>query len=100
MIALINNAATRPSASNNIGALAKLAKRLKEKNLKLDVTDEAKEFIIEKGSSVEYGEIERVTVKVPRVACRLVTLSAEPLNISRGAIAVSCRNPSIEQRLE
>jgi len=35
--------------------LAKLAKRLKEKNLKLDVTDEAKEFIIEKGSSVEYG---------------------------------------------
>ncbi len=35
--------------------LAKLSKRLKEKNLKLDVTDEAKEFIIEKGSSVEYG---------------------------------------------
>ncbi len=35
--------------------LAKLAKRLKEKGLKLDVTDEAKEFIIEKGSSVEYG---------------------------------------------
>ena len=35
--------------------LAKLAKRLKEKALVLDVTDEAKEFIIEKGSSVDYG---------------------------------------------
>ena len=35
--------------------LTKLSKRLKEKNLKLDVTEEAKDFIIEKGSSVEYG---------------------------------------------
>jgi len=35
--------------------LAKVAKRLKEKNLNLVVTDEAKEFIISKGSSLEFG---------------------------------------------
>ncbi len=35
--------------------LAKVGKRLKEKNLKLVVSDEAKEFMIEKGSSTDYG---------------------------------------------
>jgi len=35
--------------------LDKVYKRLKEKNLKLVLTDEAKELLIEKGSSVEYG---------------------------------------------
>ena len=35
--------------------LAKVSKRLKDKNLKLVVTDEAKSFIIEKGSSTEMG---------------------------------------------
>jgi ATP-dependent Clp protease ATP-binding subunit ClpC len=35
--------------------LAKVRKRLKDKNLVLDVTDEAKDFIIEKGSSLEFG---------------------------------------------
>jgi ATP-dependent Clp protease ATP-binding subunit ClpC len=35
--------------------LAKVGKRLKEKNLKLVVTDAAKDFIIDKGSSTEYG---------------------------------------------
>jgi ATP-dependent Clp protease ATP-binding subunit ClpC len=35
--------------------LAKVGKRLKEKQLKLIVTDEAKDFIIEKGSSLEFG---------------------------------------------
>jgi ATP-dependent Clp protease ATP-binding subunit ClpC len=35
--------------------LAKVAKRLAEKNLKLVVADEAKEFLIEKGSSLEFG---------------------------------------------
>jgi ATP-dependent Clp protease ATP-binding subunit ClpC len=35
--------------------LAKVAKRLADKNLKLVVTDEAKDFLIEKGSSTEYG---------------------------------------------
>ncbi|MGL6076415.1 MAG: ATP-dependent Clp protease ATP-binding subunit [Fimbriiglobus sp.] len=35
--------------------LTKVGKRLKEKNLVLDVTAEAKEFIIEKGSSLDYG---------------------------------------------
>jgi len=35
--------------------LAKVFKRLKEKELTLVLTDEAKEFIIEKGSSLEFG---------------------------------------------
>jgi len=35
--------------------LAKVSKRLKEKQLKLVVTDEAKDFMIEKGSSLEMG---------------------------------------------
>jgi ATP-dependent Clp protease ATP-binding subunit ClpC len=35
--------------------LAKVEKRLTEKNLKLIVTDEAKDFLIEKGSSLEFG---------------------------------------------
>ncbi len=35
--------------------LAKVGKRLKEKNLKLVVSDEAKEFMIDKGSSTDYG---------------------------------------------
>jgi ATP-dependent Clp protease ATP-binding subunit ClpC len=35
--------------------LAKVCKRLIEKGLKLNLTDEAKEFIIAKGSSTEYG---------------------------------------------
>ena len=35
--------------------LAKVGKRLKEKSLKLVVSDEAKEFMIEKGSSTDYG---------------------------------------------
>ena len=35
--------------------LAKVGKRLADKNLKLDMTEEAKDFLIEKGSSTEYG---------------------------------------------
>jgi len=35
--------------------LSKLKKRLKEKNLMLELTEEAKELIIEKGSSLEFG---------------------------------------------
>ena len=35
--------------------LSKVAKRLEDKDLKLVVTEEAKDFIIEKGSSTEYG---------------------------------------------
>jgi ATP-dependent Clp protease ATP-binding subunit ClpC len=35
--------------------LAKVFARLKEKNLHLVLTDEAKEFLIEKGTSLEYG---------------------------------------------
>lgn len=35
--------------------LVKVSKRLKEKNLTLVLTDEAKEFLIEKGTNVEYG---------------------------------------------
>jgi ATP-dependent Clp protease ATP-binding subunit ClpC len=35
--------------------LAKVAKRLAEKGIKLNVTDEAKDYLIEKGSSTEYG---------------------------------------------
>jgi ATP-dependent Clp protease ATP-binding subunit ClpC len=35
--------------------LAKVFKRLKEKNLALVLTDEAKELVIEKGSSLEFG---------------------------------------------
>ncbi|MBP3960116.1 ATP-dependent Clp protease ATP-binding subunit [Gemmata sp. G18] len=35
--------------------LLKVAKRLGEKGIKLTVTDEAKEYLIDKGSSVEYG---------------------------------------------
>jgi ATP-dependent Clp protease ATP-binding subunit ClpC len=35
--------------------LSKVIKRLKEKNLALVMTDEAKEFLIEKGTSLDYG---------------------------------------------
>ena len=35
--------------------LGKVSKRLVEKGIKLTVTDEAKEYLIEKGSSTEYG---------------------------------------------
>ncbi len=35
--------------------LSKVSKRLKEKSLTLVMTDEAKEFLIEKGTSLEYG---------------------------------------------
>jgi ATP-dependent Clp protease ATP-binding subunit ClpC len=35
--------------------LAKVEKRLKEKGLKLSVSEEAKDFLIEKGSSLEFG---------------------------------------------
>ena len=35
--------------------LSKVASRLKEKNLVLEVSDDAKDFIIEKGSSLDYG---------------------------------------------
>jgi ATP-dependent Clp protease ATP-binding subunit ClpC len=35
--------------------LAKVRKRMQEKNLALELTDEAKDFIIEKGSSLEFG---------------------------------------------
>ncbi len=35
--------------------LAKVVKRLKEKNLKLELTEEAKDVIIEKGTSLEFG---------------------------------------------
>jgi ATP-dependent Clp protease ATP-binding subunit ClpC len=35
--------------------LSKVSKRLSEKGLKLGVTDEAKDFLIEKGSSLEFG---------------------------------------------
>ncbi|MFM7152045.1 MAG: NDP-hexose 4-ketoreductase, partial [Gemmataceae bacterium] len=35
--------------------LAKVCKRLSEKGLMLNLTDEAKEFLIEKGSNREYG---------------------------------------------
>ena len=35
--------------------LTKVSKRLKEKNLTLVMTDEAKEFLIEKGTSLDYG---------------------------------------------
>jgi ATP-dependent Clp protease ATP-binding subunit ClpC len=35
--------------------LAKVAKRLSEKGMKLVVTEEAKDYLIEKGSSTEYG---------------------------------------------
>jgi ATP-dependent Clp protease ATP-binding subunit ClpC len=35
--------------------LAKVSKRLKEKNLNLVLTEEAKDMIIEKGSSLEFG---------------------------------------------
>ena len=35
--------------------LAKVEKRLVDKNLKLIVTEEAKDFLIEKGSSLEFG---------------------------------------------
>ena len=35
--------------------LEKVVKRLKEKNLMLVMTDEAKDFLIEKGTSLEYG---------------------------------------------
>jgi ATP-dependent Clp protease ATP-binding subunit ClpC len=35
--------------------LGKVAKRLQEKGIKLTVTDEAKDYLISKGSSTEYG---------------------------------------------
>lgn len=35
--------------------LGKVRKRLKDKSLELELTDQAKEFIIEKGSSLEFG---------------------------------------------
>jgi ATP-dependent Clp protease ATP-binding subunit ClpC len=35
--------------------LSKVSKRLKEKNLTLVLTDEAKDFLIEKGTNMEYG---------------------------------------------
>jgi ATP-dependent Clp protease ATP-binding subunit ClpC len=35
--------------------LTKVSKRLKEKNLTLVLTEESKDLLIEKGSSVEYG---------------------------------------------
>src|SRR5207237_987278 len=35
--------------------LGKVKKRLKDKGLGLDLTEEAKEFIIDKGSSLEFG---------------------------------------------
>lgn len=35
--------------------LGKVRKRMKEKSLALDLTDEAKDFIIDKGSSLEFG---------------------------------------------
>ena len=35
--------------------LGKVRKRLKDKNLALELTDEAKDFVIEKGSSLEFG---------------------------------------------
>jgi ATP-dependent Clp protease ATP-binding subunit ClpC len=35
--------------------LAKVSKRLTEKGLRLDVTEEAKDYLIEKGSSLEFG---------------------------------------------
>jgi ATP-dependent Clp protease ATP-binding subunit ClpC len=35
--------------------LGKVRKRLKDKNLALEMTDEAKDFVIEKGSSLEFG---------------------------------------------
>ncbi len=35
--------------------LAKVVKRLKEKNLKLELTEEAKDVVIEKGTSLEFG---------------------------------------------
>ena len=35
--------------------LAKVAKRLEEKGIKLNVTEEAKDYLIDKGSSTEYG---------------------------------------------
>ena len=35
--------------------LGKVRKRMKEKGLALELTDEAKDFIIEKGSSLEFG---------------------------------------------
>ena len=48
--------------------LAKVIKRLKEKNLTLVMTDEAKEFLIEKGTSLEYGArpLRRAIEQLPR----------------------------------
>src|SRR5262249_20690444 len=47
---------TKPDLKNIIDIeLSKVFKRLKEKNLALVLTDEAKEFIIDKGSSLEFG---------------------------------------------
>src|SRR5262249_16231545 len=47
---------TKPDLKNIIDIeLAKVSKRMKEKNLALVLTDEAKDLIIEKGSSLEFG---------------------------------------------
>lgn len=47
---------TKPDLKHIIDIeLSKVFKRLKEKNLQLNLTDEAKELIIEKGSSLEFG---------------------------------------------
>src|SRR5207253_10359563 len=47
---------TRENLKNIIDIeLGKVSKRLKEKNLTLVLTDEAKEFLIEKGTNTEYG---------------------------------------------
>src|SRR5205085_3089556 len=47
---------TRDNLKNIIDIeLGKVSKRLKEKNLVLILTDEAKELLIEKGTNTEYG---------------------------------------------
>ena len=47
---------TKPDLKHIIDIeLGKVTKRLKEKNLTLVMTDEAKDFLIEKGTSLEYG---------------------------------------------
>ena len=56
--------------------LSKVSKRLKEKNLTLVMTDEAKDFLIEKGTSLDYGArplrraIEHTSkTRCPRICC-------------------------------
>ena len=47
---------TKPDLKHIIDIeLGKVFKRLKEKNLALNLTDEAKDLIIERGSSLEFG---------------------------------------------